>query len=97
MPRKVVAVLEVELVLPTLLRGGCSHVSVLGRILQNSGPELLVDEDAGALFGDSRRDGGLEAVVDHLFGGGDLRRLLCAQEPLPAEHPRLERAAMIKG
>src|SRR5262245_24714717 len=97
MPRKVVAILEVELVLSTLLCGGCSRVTVLASILQDGRPKLLVDEDASALFRHSRRNGGLEAIVDHLLGSGDLRRLLGAQKTLPAEHPCLERAAMVKG
>jgi hypothetical protein len=33
----------------------------------------------------------------HALGGGDLRGLLGAECALPAEHPRLERRAMIEG
>src|SRR2546430_13630111 len=33
---------------------------------------------------------------DHLLGRGDLRRLLGRQRPLPAEHLRLERAAVVE-
>src|SRR5262245_22123425 len=97
MPCEVVAILEVKLVLPALLRGGCGNVAMLGRILENGVPELLIDEDAGALLRHSAGDSGFEAVVDHLFGGGDLCGLFRAQGALPAKHPCLEGAAMVKG
>ena len=47
-------------------------------------------------LGHASGDGGLEAVVDHLLGGSNLRCLLLSQLPLPAEHLRLERTTMIE-
>jgi hypothetical protein len=58
---------------------------------------LLIDQDAGFLFGDSGRNSGLETVVDHLFRGGDLCCLLCGQRALPAKHSGLERATVVEG
>ena len=57
------------------------------RIAQDGGAELLVDQDAGLLLrhAAARR---LEAVVDHLLGGGDLGGLSRRQRRLPAEQLR---------
>jgi hypothetical protein len=93
---KILAVLEVEFLLPTLFRGGAGNIATSRGIAQNGGAELLVDEDASVLLRHPSRDGRLEAVVDHLLGSSDLCGLLWTQGALPAEHPRLERAPMVK-
>ena len=91
------AVLEVELLLSTLLRGARRHVALRCRIAKDCGTELLVHQDTGFLLGHPSRNSSLEAVVDHLLGGSDLRRLLRIERTLPAEHSRLERTAMVEG
>ena len=93
---EILAVLEVELVLAALLGGAGRGVAVLGGVGENGGAELLVHQDAGLFLRHAARDGGLEAVVDDLLGGGDLGRLLGGQGALPAEHFLLERAAMVE-
>src|SRR5439155_10352743 len=94
---EVLAVLEVELLLPALLGGTGERVAVGRRVAEDGSTELLVHEDAGLVLGDASGDGGPEAVVDHLLGDGDLRRLLGAQRALPAEHLRLERPTVVEG
>jgi hypothetical protein len=94
---EILAVLEVELVLAALLRAGRGDETALARILENCGAELLVDEDPGAVLGYATRHRRLEAVVDHLLGLGDLRRLFGAERSRPAEHALLERPAVIEG
>ena len=42
-------------------------------------------------------DGRLEAVVDDLLGGGDLRGLIDAERALPTEQLLRERAAVVEG
>src|SRR5262245_26537385 len=97
MPGEVIAVFEVELRLAALLGGAGDGVPARRRIATDGGAELLVDEDAGLLRRDPGRDGVLEAVVDHLLGSRDLRGLLGAQRPFPAEHLGLERAPVVEG
>src|SRR6266446_2442490 len=94
---EVLAVLEVELVLPALLGGTRERIALGRRIAEDGSTELLVHEDARPVLGDAGGDGGPEAVVDHLLGDGDLRRLLWAQRALPAEHLCLERPAVVEG
>ena len=94
---EVLAVFEIELVLAALLGGARGGITVRGGIAQNGGAELFVHQDAGLLLGHAGRDGGLEAVVDHLLGGGDLGGLRGVEVAVPAEHLRLERAAMVEG
>src|SRR6266446_6007595 len=96
-PGEIIAVLEVELRLAALLRRARCGVPLRRRIAKDGGAELLVHEDAGFLLGDAGYDGVLEAVVDHLLGGRDLRGLLGGQGPFPAEHLGLERPPMIEG
>src|SRR6266852_1933285 len=93
---EVLAVLEVELVLPALLGGTSEHVALRRRIAKDGSTELLIHEDARLVLGYAGGDGGPETVVDHLLGGGDLRGLLGAQRALPAEHLRLERPAVVE-
>src|SRR6266403_342779 len=96
-PGEIFAVLEVELRLAALLGRARRGVSLCRRGAKDGGAELLVHEDAGFLLGDAGYDGALEAVVDHLLGGRDLRGLLGGQGPFPAEHLGLERPPMIEG
>src|SRR5947208_112613 len=93
---EVFAVLEVELLLPALLGGTHRDIAVRLGIAEDGRPELLVHEDARLVSGHAGRHGGREAIIDHPFGGSDLSRLLGGQPPLPAEHPRLERAAVVE-
>ena len=97
MAGEVFAVLEVELILAALLGRARSDVAVLGRVAEDLGAELLVHQDAGFMLGNAAGQGLLEAVVDHLLHGGDLRRLLAAERARPAEHVFLERPAVVEG
>src|SRR5262249_47948223 len=92
---EVLAVLEIELLLPALFGRAGGYVPPRRRVLKYGSTELLIDQDAGFLLGDSGRNNGLEAIVDHLFRGGDLCRLLCGQRALPAKHSGLERATVV--
>jgi hypothetical protein len=94
---KFVAVFEVELFLAALLRRSRGDESISCGLAQNVSAELLVDKDAGPILRHPGRDSGLEGVIDHRFGGADLRCLLRAYETFPTEHPRLESCAMIEG
>jgi len=96
-PTEVLAVLEVELVLTALLGGAGEHVALGRRIAEDGCAEPLIHEDGSLVRGDAGGEGSLEAVVDHLLGGGDLRGLLGGQRTLPAEHLRLEGGAMVEG
>ncbi len=94
---ELLAVLEVELILPALLGRAGRDVAVLRRVAEDVGAELLVHQDAGLRLGDALGKGLLEAVVDHPLHGGDLRRLLVGQRPRPAEHVLLERPPVVEG
>ena len=96
MAGEVLAVLEVELVLPAFLRRTGSNDELGPGIAQDGGAELLVDQDARPV---ARRAAGQcreEAVVDDALGGRDLGRLGRAQRRLPAEQSGLERPAMVE-
>ena len=85
---KILAVLEVEFLLPTLLSGDTGDIATSRGIAQNGGTKLLIDEDAGRVpSGHPSRDGRLEAVVDHPLGGGDLRGLLGLKAPFQPNIP----------
>jgi hypothetical protein len=58
---EVVAVLEVELLLPTLLDGAGGGVTAARGVAQDGGAELLVDQDAAVLPRNAAGDSGLEA------------------------------------
>src|SRR5258708_40148764 len=75
-PGEVLAILELELVLPALLGGTGERVALGRRIAEDGLTEPLVHEDAGLFPGYARGGGGLEGVVDHLFGRGRPRGLL---------------------
>src|SRR5882672_3078673 len=94
---EVFAVFELELLLAALLDRVCELVTARGRVAKDGGAELLVHQDARLLLWRAGFDRGLEAVVDDLLGGGDLRRLLRGQILPPSEHFQFERGAMIKG
>src|SRR5262252_2570244 len=94
---EVIAVFELEFLLPALLDRGRERVTARGRVAKDGGPELLVHQDACLLLWRAGFDSGLEAVVNDLLGAGDLRRLLRGQILPPSEHLQLERGAMIKG
>ena len=51
MAREILAIFEVELVLPALLRRAGGDDTLGRRIAQDGGAELLVDQDAGLLLG----------------------------------------------
>ena len=93
---EVLAVLEVEVLLATLLRRGGEGEALGCRIPENGRSELLIHEDAGLGFGDAGGKRALEAVVDDLFGGGNLRRLRGIKGALPAEHFRLEAPPVVE-
>ena len=52
---KVRAILEVEFVLATLLRGAGGNESLLPGVAQNGRAELLIHEDAGTILRHSAR------------------------------------------
>src|SRR5262249_62331911 len=70
---EIVAVLEVELILTSLLGGACDGVSVSCRVAEDGGAELLVYQDPCLFLGHTRSHGLLESVVNDPLGGGDLR------------------------
>ena len=80
------AVLEVEFVLATLLRGTGSNQPLLPSVAQNGRAELLVHEDAGVLLGYAVRHGDPYGVEDDSLDRGNLHCLFGTQRSLPAEH-----------
>ena len=95
--REILAIFEIEFVLPAFLRRASGGDVLGGGVAQNGGAELLVHQDAGLLLRHAAGERAMKAVVDHLLGAGDLGCLRIAQRRLPAEHFGLERAAMIEG
>ena len=93
---KLVAILEIELLLAALLGGTRGVESVRRGIAQDGSPELLIDQNAGVLFRYAPRNGRLEPVVDYLLGRCDLRCLFRCQRLVPSEHPCLKRASMVE-
>src|SRR5262249_1190931 len=93
---EVLAVLEIELVLAALLGRAGRDVAAAVGVAEDGGAELLIDQDARLLLRHPGSDGHLEALVDDLLGGGDLRRLRRRQRVLVAEQLRLERTAAIE-
>ena len=84
-PREVVAVLEVELVLPAPFHGAYSQVPVPLRVAQDARAELLVDQDTRVLLRNASGDGRLESLVDDLLRRNDTRDLLRLERAIPAE------------
>jgi hypothetical protein len=66
-------------------------------VAKDGGAELLVHQDAGFCLGHATRNRSLKAVINHLFGGRNLRGLFRTERALPTEHSGFKRAAMIKG
>jgi hypothetical protein len=95
-PAEVLAVLEVELVLAALLRGTRDDVPRRGRVAEDRRAELLVHEDSRSRLRHAPGDRRLEALIDDAFGIRDLGGLFGRQGAVPAEHLRLERAAVIE-
>src|SRR5262249_23026027 len=93
----VLAVVEVELLLAALLGWAGDHIALLRCVAQDGSAELFVHQDAGPVGGNSSGDRRQKAVVDDPFGGGDLCPRFARQTSLPAEHLRLEGAAMVEG
>src|SRR5205807_1113173 len=93
---KILAVLEIELILSAFLGGTSDSKAVRFSLPQNRRAKLFVDQDTGLLSGYSLIDRRLEAVVDNLLRVGYLRRLFGRQRACPAKHAGLERAAVIK-
>src|SRR5262249_51222944 len=96
MTREILAIFELEFFLAALLcRAGSDDALGLG-IAQDSGAELLIDQDAGLVLGDAGRKCRLESVIDDPLGGGDLRGLRLAQWRFPIEELGLEGAAVVE-
>ncbi len=93
---EVLAVLEIELVLPALLGGTGRGVAVFRGVAEDGGAELLVHQDAGLFLWHACGERRLEAVIDDPLGAGDFGCLRVAQRGLPAEQLGLEGAAMIE-
>ena len=75
---EILAILEIEFVLPAFLRRA-SGDDIPGRgIAQNGGAKLLVDKDARLLLRYAAGERRKKAIVDHAFGSGDLCRLRIA-------------------
>lgn len=96
MAGEIIAIFELELVLPALLRRAGRCKALDARVAQNGRAELFVCQNAGFFLRDTRRDCGFESLVNDLFGIGDLCRLPLAQRRLPTEEARLEGGAMIE-
>ena len=73
---ELLTVLEIELFLAALFNGAGRRVAVGRCVAKNGGAELFIHQDGGLLPGHAKGYGGFEAIVDHLLGSGDLRRLL---------------------
>src|SRR5207244_4683640 len=84
-PREVVAVLEVELVLPAPFHAAYSQVPAPLRVAQAASAELLVDQDTRVLLRNASGDGRLESLVDDLLRRNDTRYLLRLGRAIPAK------------
>src|SRR5207253_4323716 len=93
---EIFAVLKVELVLSALLCRTGGGNALGGRVAQDRGAELLVDQDAGLSGGRAAGQRRPEAVIDDLLGAGDFGGLGTAERRLPAEQPALEGTAVIE-
>ena len=96
MAREILAIFEIELLLPALFRRAGGDDILGGRLLKDRGAELFVHQDAGLFLGHSSDQRRLEAFVDDLLGAGDFGRLGIAERRLPAEQLGLEGAAVIE-
>src|SRR4029077_11055623 len=96
MPGKILAVLEVKLILTALLCRTRRTVALLRGIAQDGRAELFVHEDSRLLLWHPPRQSGLKPVIDCLFCISDCCRLVSGQRSLPAEHLGLKRPAMVE-
>jgi hypothetical protein len=79
MAREILAIFEVELVLSALFRRTGGDDIPGRRIAQDGGAELFVHQNAGPSRWHASGQRRSEAVVDHLFGTGDVGGLRVAQ------------------
>ena len=93
---KVVAVLEVELLLAGDLRRHRQLEAVLVGPTGDVGAELLVDEHAGGARLGAASDGLEHALEDQTLGVGDRLGLLRSRVALDPEHLLLEGAAVVE-
>jgi hypothetical protein len=87
---------KVELVLAALLGWAGGVIPISAGIAQDRATELLVHENSGLFLWHTGADGGLEAVVDYLFGGRGFGGLRSVQVAVPAKHFWLKRTAMVE-
>src|SRR6266852_5509623 len=69
---EILAVLKIELFLSAFFGRARGCIAVHPRVMKDGCSELLVHQDAGLLLRYAGFEGRSEAVVDDLFGGGDL-------------------------
>ena len=93
---EVLAVLEVEHVLPGALGGHRELQALLARLGGHGGAELLVDEHAGDRRVGAGADRLQHALEDQVLGVGDDRRLLGVGLALDPEELLLEGAAVVE-
>src|SRR5215470_15831900 len=94
--RKLLAVLEIELVLPASFSRASGDETLRSGVAKNIGAKLFVHENAGMGLGYTSSHGSLKSVVDHFLSVGDLCGLIRRQRAGPAEHLQLERAAVVE-
>src|SRR5260370_23351087 len=94
---KILAILEIKLVLSTFFGWTRGYVTLRRRMVEDRCAELLIYQNARLLFLYTGGNRGLKTLIDHLLSGSNFSCLLRSQFALPAEHLRLERAAVIKG
>src|SRR5262249_47926080 len=86
-----------KIVLAALLSRARRDVAVLAGVAEDVGTELFVDQNARLVLRNTAGEGPLEAVVNHLLHGGDLRCLFFVERAGPANHVLLKRTAVVKG
>jgi hypothetical protein len=94
--RELRAVLEVELVLPRLLRRHREDHARAFRVTRDLGAELLVDQHSGRRGIDPCVEGSLHALEDHPFRIDDASGIVWTRRPFDTEEPTLERPAMVE-
>src|ERR1700722_20501630 len=96
MPGKIRTVLKIKFVLPRFFGGTRGDKTICFCIVQNGRTELFIYKNARLFFWHTGGNRRFESVIYHLLRGGNLCRLLRGQITVPAEHLRLERAAMVE-
>ena len=94
--RKVLAVLEVERVLPGALGRHRQREPSLAGLLGHIGAELLVDQDPGDGRVRPGANGAKHALEDEVLGVSDYRRLLRVRFAVDSEELLLKGAAVIE-